>query len=120
MPQSYNLHGYQALAINERILTDEDRKEAFDEALHGVACGEGGGDWRDYATHEELARLEREVDELRKGMSPLIISVGELRAVTEKKFELANRCRLRAFARKIYSDGRAVWYGDGVPIRSTS
>ena len=67
MPQSYNLHGYQPLAINERCLTDEDRKEAFDEALHGIACGKGGGDWRDYATSEELARLEREVDRVAQG-----------------------------------------------------
>jgi hypothetical protein len=120
MRHSFDLHGYQPRVIDERCLTDEDRKEAFDEALRGVACGEGGGDWRSDATSEELARLEREVDELRKGMSGLIISTGELPAVREKKFELANRCRLRAFARKIYSGGRQVWYGDGVPTRSTN
>jgi hypothetical protein len=119
MPQSYNLHGYQPRAIDERILTEEDRKEAFDEALRGVACGDGGGDWRDYATRQEFARLEREVDELHKARSPYVISNGKAFEVREKRYELANRCRLRAFARKIYSGGRPVWFGDGVPTRST-
>jgi hypothetical protein len=120
MPQPYGLHAYQPVLIDESCLTDEDRREAFEEALRAPAIGEAGGDWRSYATPQERARLEKELAELRRTWPPFAIANGEVPELREKRFELARRCRLRAFARKKYSGGRPVWFGDGVPIRSPS
>jgi hypothetical protein len=111
-------HSYQPVVVDESCLTDEERREAFEKALHGSAGGESGGDWRSYATPQELAKLEKELAELPKLKSPFI-SADEAPGVTEKQFELTLRCRLRGYARRKYNGGHRVWYGDGT-FRSTT
>ena len=112
---SIDPHSYQPLLVDEDCLSDEEFREALDEALSAPAGGESGGEWRSYVTRQELAELEKELDKLRKDTSPLFITTGELPAVAARKFELARRGIFRGYARRKHNHGARIWCGDGPP-----
>ena len=116
MTQSYSLHGYQPIVIDENCLSDEECRQAVTEALHGIASGRCDGDWRSHATPQELAELEN----VPKLGAPFVSTSDEPPALREKRSALAHRCRLRAYAIRKHGNGHRIWYGDGVACGSTT
>jgi hypothetical protein len=116
MPLAYSLHGYHPIVIDENCLSDADCKQALLESLHAIASGGGNGDWRNFATPQELAELEN----VPKLEAPFISTSNESPALREKRSELAHRCRLRAYAIRTHGNGHSIWYGDGTALRSTN
>jgi len=112
--RSIDPHGYQPLVIDESVLTEEDRMEAFD------AAGSWPRNWLRYLTRPEVESFEKAMKEIEQKKSPYWFGHGELPAVQEKRFEMNWLGMRRAFARDKYAYGRRIWYGDGVPFRHNS
>ena len=108
--RSIDPHGYQPLVIDEDVLTEEDRMEAFDVAP-SRPCN-----WLRYLTRQEVESFETAIKEIEHSRSPYWIGPAELPAVVEKRFEMNWLGMRRAFARDKYANGRRIWYGDGVPF----
>ena len=116
MSQSYSLHGYQPIVVDEDCLTDEDCRESLLEDLYSTSRDEDGHDWRSQLTPDEVAGFEAEMAALRmqEKKSPFITN-GESSAIMEKEYQMTQLGRLRGYARRKYAGGRSVWFGDGVP-----
>jgi hypothetical protein len=110
--RSIDPHGYQPLVIDENVLTEDDRIEAFDAAVSSRPRN-----WLHYLTRQEVESFKKAINEIEQNKSPYWIGRGELPAVQEMKYEMNQLGMLRAFARDKYANGHRIWYGDGVPLQ---
>lgn len=69
-------------------------------------------DWRNYLSPRELREFEK-AGEMTNSYYPYAISL----TGRDMRHELALRGGLRAYARRKYAGGDAIWYGDGVPFQ---
>ena len=114
--QSYELHGYQPIIVDETCLNDADERQALLGAINA------SGDWDSYLTSAERQAFTKEIDAIARVQSSYVYipgSPGDSARHREKRFEMSRLGAYRAYARRKYADGHKVWYGDGIPFRQS-
>jgi hypothetical protein len=116
---SLDPHGYQPVLVDEAVLSDEERHEVFLDSIRLVPGQPPDNSWFKHLTPEERRRYRAAAQcaYQQPAVKDNFILDGRPVSADDVVSHLSHVGMLRAYARRKYSGGRPIWYGDGVPFQ---